>query len=203
MILIGITGIIGSGKTTVSNMLEKEGFVVIDLDRIAKDTLLQNDVIREIGSRFGKEYISGDRVNVERMKKTVFQNEDMLRILEGITHPKIVDRLFNDVDSIKKRGAKSIIIDGPLLFETGLYKRLDKIVVVSANPEALKERLIKRGMEQEDIEKRMVFQISLEEKEKLADIVLYNNGTMEGLKREVSKLSETIKGWEVEIDAPE
>jgi len=107
------------------------------------------------------------------------------------------------VDSIKKRGAKSIIIDGPLLFETGLYKRLDKIVVVSANPEALKERLIKRGMEQEDIEKRMVFQISLEEKEKLADIVLYNNGTMEGLKREVSKLSETIKGWEVEIDAPE
>ncbi|HNZ58352.1 MAG TPA: dephospho-CoA kinase [Syntrophorhabdaceae bacterium] len=203
MILIGITGIIGSGKTTVSNMLEKEGFVVIDLDMIAKDTLLQNDVIREIGSRFGKEYISGDRVNVERMKKTVFQNEDMLRILEGITHPKIVDRLFNDVDSIKKRGAKSIIIDGPLLFETGLYKRLDKIVVVSANPEALKERLIKRGMEQEDIEKRMVFQISLEEKEKLADIVLYNNGTMEGLKREVSKLSETIKGWEVEIDAPE
>ena len=161
MILIGITGIIGSGKTTVSNMLEKEGFVVIDLDMIAKDTLLQNDVIREIGSRFGKEYISGDRVNVERMKKTVFQNEDMLRILEGITHPKIVDRLFNDVDSIKKRGAKSIIIDGPLLFETGLYKRLDKIVVVSANPEALKERLIKRGMEQEDIEKRMVFQISL------------------------------------------
>lgn len=203
MILIGITGIIGSGKTTVSNMLEKEGFVVIDLDRIAKDTLLQNDVIREIGSRFGKEYISGDRVNVERMKKTVFQNEDMLRILEGITHPKIVDRLFNDVDSIKKRGAKSIIIDGPLLFETGLYKRLDKIVVVSANPEALKERLIKRGMEQEDIEKRMVFQISLEEKEKLADIVLYNNGTLEGLKREVSKLSETIKGWEVEVDAPE
>ncbi|HNQ62413.1 MAG TPA: dephospho-CoA kinase [Syntrophorhabdaceae bacterium] len=203
MILIGITGIIGSGKTTVSNMLEKEGFVVIDLDRIAKDTLLQNDVIREIGSRFGKEYVSGDRVNVEKMKKTVFQNEDMLRILEGITHPKIVDRLFNDVDSIKKRGAKSIIIDGPLLFETGLYKRLDKIVVVSANPEALKERLIKRGMEQEDIEKRMVFQISLEEKEKLADIVLYNNGTMEGLKREVSKLSETIKGWEVEIDAPE
>jgi len=203
MILIGITGIIGSGKTTVSNMLEKEGFVVIDLDMIAKDTLLQNDVIREIGSRFGKEYVSGDRVNVEKMKKTVFQNEDMLRILEGITHPKIVDRLFNDVDSIKKRGAKSIIIDGPLLFETGLYKRLDKIVVVSANPEALKERLIKRGMEQEDIEKRMVFQISLEEKEKLADIVLYNNGTMEGLKREVSKLSETIKGWEVEIDAPE
>jgi dephospho-CoA kinase len=203
MILIGITGIIGSGKTTVSNMLEKEGFVVIDLDRIAKDTLLQNDVIREIGSRFGKEYVSGDRVNVEKMKKTVFQNEDMLRILEGITHPKIVDRLFNDVDSIKKRGAKSIIIDGPLLFETGLYKRLDKIVVVSANPEALKERLIKRGMEQEDIEKRMVFQISLEEKEKLADIVLYNNGTMEGLKREVSKLSETIKGWEVEVDAPE
>ncbi|HPN97203.1 MAG TPA: dephospho-CoA kinase [Syntrophorhabdaceae bacterium] len=203
MILIGITGIIGSGKTTVSNMLEKEGFVVIDLDRIAKDTLLQNDVIREIGSRFGKEYVSGDRVNVEKMKKTVFQNEDMLRILEGITHPKIVDRLFNDVDSIKKRGAKSIIIDGPLLFETGLYKRLDKIVVVSANPEALKERLIKRGMEQEDIEKRMVFQISLEEKEKLADIVLYNNGTLEGLKREVSKLSETIKGWEVEVDAPE
>ena len=203
MILIGITGIIGSGKTTVSNMLEKEGFVVIDLDMIAKDTLLQNDVIREIGSRFGKEYVSGDRVNVEKMKKTVFQNEDMLRILEGITHPKIVDRLFNDVDSIKKRGAKSIIIDGPLLFETGLYKRLDKIVVVSANPEALKERLIKRGMEQEDIEKRMVFQISLEEKEKLADIVLYNNGTMEGLKREVSKLSETIKGWEVEVDAPE
>lgn len=201
MILIGITGIIGSGKTTVSSMLEREGFIIIDLDRIAKDTLAQKDVIREIGETFGKEYLSGDHVNIEKIRKAVFQDKDMIKMLEGITHPKIVKRLFDDVDRMKKMGAKSVIIDGPLLFETGLYRRLDKVVVVSTNPEALRERLIKRGMEQEDIRKRMAFQIPLEEKEKLADVVVQNNGTIEDLKREISKLSETIKGWEVEIDA--
>jgi len=201
MILIGITGIIGSGKTTVSSILEKEGFEVIDLDKIAKDSLSLKEVIRDIGNTFGEEYILGERVNIEKMRQTVFQNRKMLAMLEKITHPKIVDRLFEDIARKEKEGAKSVIIDGPLLFETGLYKRLDRIVVVSTMPEKLRERLIKRGMEEEDIKKRMALQIPLAEKEKMADVVVQNNGTVEDLKGEVERLSETIKGWEVETNA--
>lgn len=201
MIFIGITGIIGSGKTTVSSMLKKEGFEVIDLDRIARDALFLKDVMKEIENVFGAEYISGDRVNIERMRNSVFNSSDSLKKLEQIVHPKIIDMMFENAEEIRKKGAKSAIVDGPLLFETGLYKKLDKIVVVSTDPEMLPERLKKRGMDIEDFKRRMAFQVPLEEKESMADHVVRNNGTIEDIEKEVATLLEKIRGWEEELNA--
>ncbi|MCX5817869.1 MAG: dephospho-CoA kinase [Proteobacteria bacterium] len=201
MILVGITGIIGSGKTTVSSMLKKEGFEVIDLDGIAKEVLSLEDVKKEIGNVFGTEYISGDHVNIEKMRSAAFQNRDSLKKLEKIVHPGIVERLFRNAEQIKKSGAKSVIIDGPLLFETGLYKKMDRTVVVSTDAEMLTVRLKNRGMDEEDVKRRMAFQMPLKEKERTADWVVHNNGTVEDLKKETAMLLEKIKGWEVEPHA--
>ena len=201
MILVGITGIIGSGKTTAASMLKNEGFEVIDLDRIARDVLSLKEVKDEIGNIFGAEYVSGGRINIEKMRHAAFEDSSSLKKLEQITHPKIVEALFGNVEQVKKSGAKSVIIDGPLLFETGLYKKLDKIVVVSTNLEMLPGRLNNRGMDEEDVKRRMAFQMPLEEKERMANHVVHNNGTIEDTKKEIAILLKKIKEWEGEPHA--
>jgi dephospho-CoA kinase len=201
MILIGITGIIGSGKTTASSMLKKEGFEVVDLDRIAREVLFLEDVQDEIKNVFGEGYVSGGQVDIEKMRNTVFKDSSSIKKLEQIVHPKVREKLFSRAEQVEKSGSKSVIIDGPLLFETGLYKQLDKIVVVSAKLEALIQRLKNRGMDEEDVKRRMVFQIPLDEKEKMADHVVYNNGTIEDIKKEIAILLKKIKGWEEEPHA--
>ena len=201
MILVGITGIIGSGKTTVSSMLKEKGLEVIDLDRIAKEVLSLKNVKKKIGKIFGTEFISGDHVNIGKMRSAAFQNRDSLKKLEDIVHPAIVERLFRNAEQIEKSGAKSVIIDGPLLFETGLYGKMDRTVVVSTDAEILTGRLKNRGMDEEDFKRRMAFQVPLKEKEKMADWDMHNNGTVEDLKNETAMLLEKIKGWEVEPHA--
>ncbi len=201
MILIGITGIIGSGKTTVSNMLKKEGFEVVDLDSIAREVLFLNDVVKEIENIFGTEYVPGGQVDIEKIRNSVFKNSDSLKRLENIVHPRIIEMLFEKADQTRRKGVKSVVIDAPLLFETGLYKKLDKTVVVSTDAEKLPERLRKRGMDPEDVKRRMVFQIPLEEKERMADYVVHNNGTIEDVEREAATLLKKIRGWEEEPHA--
>jgi dephospho-CoA kinase len=198
MIVIGITGIIGSGKTTVSGMLKENGFTVIDLDSLAKQISDTDEVKGDIKKVFGREYIRLDNtLDVEKMRDLVFNNKECLKTLEGLIHPRVNAEMERVLTDRKAEGAKAVIVDGPLIFETGLHKRLDKIVVVSADADVIRERLIKRGMNKEDIGRRVSHQIPLREKEKAADYVLYNNGTEDDLKKEIRILLDRIKTWEV------
>jgi dephospho-CoA kinase len=198
MITIGITGIIGSGKTTVSRMLQQQGYTVIDLDVLAKQVSGTEEVKEDIKRVFGEFYVKEDNtVNVELLRDCVFRNTEQLRTLEGIVHPRIIREMERQAALRGTAGDKAVIIDGPLIFETDLHKRLDKIVVVSADINIIKKRLLGRGMDGEDIERRMTNQIPLKEKEKAADYVVFNNGTEDDLKKEISVLLEKIKIWEV------
>jgi len=196
MILIGITGIIGSGKTTVSSMLSHEGIPVIDLDRLGKEVTDYGEVVREILELFGAEFIVNDKANIEKMRKIAFVDTETRKKLEAIIHPRVRVELWRRINQFKAEGAPVVIVDAPLLFETGLYKKLDKVVVVSADMDKIKERLRLRGMEEEDANRRLPHQISLAEKEKMADHILYNNGTEEDLKKEIRALLLRIKEWE-------
>lgn len=197
MIKIGITGIIGSGKSTASQALKGRGVPVVDLDAVAKEVLTFKEVREDIERAFGPGCVENGTVVIEKLRDTVFADKDKLRQLEAITHPRIIGHLWKTIRGLEAAGQKAAIIDGPLLFETGLYKELDKTVVVSADMDIVRKRLAIRGMEAQDIEKRISHQIPLGEKEKAADYVLLNNGTREDLDREIEKLMERINEWEV------
>ncbi len=201
MITIGITGIIGSGKTTASAMLKKKGLPVIDLDDLAKKTLALKEVQEEITEKIGKGFVENGAIVVERLRDAVFVDRVKLGRLEEIVHPRVRGRLFEMIGEYKDEGAGTVIVDGPLLFETGLYKKLDKTIVVAADMGIIRKRLKKRGMSADDIEKRISHQIPLNEKEKAADLIVRNNGTKKDLDREIENLLERIKEWEVRPDA--
>jgi dephospho-CoA kinase len=201
MILIGVTGVVGSGKTTVSGMLRKQGFRIIDLDRIAKEIVEREEVIKDIQRAFGASYITEGKLDIKKVGKLVFYNKEDLKKLESIVHPKIMTDMQATVKNLEAQGTKMVIIDGPLIFEKGLHKELNKTVVVSAETEIIKDRLKKRGMDEEDMNRRMAAQIPLGEKEAQADHVIYNNGTMEDLEKEVDNFLKQIKEWEVEANA--
>lgn len=197
MITIGITGIIGSGKTTASAALKARGIPVIDLDALAKKMLTLAEVHEEIEREFGDGLVIDGQIVVEKLRDIVFADREKLRRLEGITHPRVRRELWREVGGLAEAGEKAIVVDGPLLFETGLYKELDRTVVVTAGMDVIRERLKLRGMAPDDIERRISNQIPLKEKEEAADYVLLNNGTREDLERNIEALLERINEWEV------
>jgi dephospho-CoA kinase len=202
MILIGVTGIVGSGKTTVSRMLRKQGFEIIDLDRIAKEIVNREEVVRDIQIAFGPPYVTDGKLDIGRVGELVFHDKEALNKLEGIVHPKVEADMHDRIKRLETDGTKAVIIDGPLIFEKGLYKDLNKTVVVSAKEETIRDRLKKRGMDEEDMNRRLAAQIPLKEKEARADHIIHNDGTMKDLEKEVDDLLKQIKEWEVELNAP-
>ncbi|MCX8110025.1 MAG: dephospho-CoA kinase [Syntrophorhabdaceae bacterium] len=198
MILIGVTGIIGSGKTTASRLIKEKGFNIVDLDRLAKEAFDREEVKKEIERAFGKDIIKEGKVSPERLKDIVFVDRERLRQLEEIIHPRVIEGIYRAAKELELKGIKSLIVDGPLIFEKGLNKNLNKIIVVSAEDKIIKERLKLRGMDEEDIDRRTSCQIPLKEKEKQADYVLYNNGTEKDLEVQIELLIDRIRKWEEE-----
>ncbi len=196
MIVIGLTGILGSGKSTVTALLRKRGLEVIDLDALAKNSLTWKETQDDIKKAFGPAYVIDGKVDVESLGRIAFTREN-LRMLEAIIHPRIVQEIRRRLDVLEKKGTPMVFIDHPLLFETGFYRRLDKIIVVTAAMNAIRERLKKRGMNPDDIERRLSFQISLEAKGKMTDYIIDNNGTEDRLVEQVDELLEKIMKGEV------
>ncbi len=201
MIIIGLTGILGSGKSTVAALLRKHGIDVIDLDALAKDSLNWKEIQSDIKQAFGEEYVVDGRVDVEKLRQIAFKKGDDLRRLEGIIHPHVRREAERRIAELERKGAGAAVIDHPLLFETGFHRRTDRVVVVSAPMDIIRSRLEKRGMRSDDVERRLSFQIPLAEKVKMADHVINNNGTEDQLKAEVDSLAEKITKWEVKEHA--
>jgi len=201
MIALGLTGVLGSGKSTVARLLKERGFDVIDLDGLAKESLDWKETQDDIRAAFGDEYVEGGIVDVERLRGAVFNEGNALRKLEAIIHPRVGAEVKKRIEALRERGARAVVFDHPLLFEKGFDKKVDKVVVVTANMETIKRRLEKRGMQADDVERRLSFQIPLAQKVASADYVINNNGTEEELEREVSLFLERLTSWEEERNA--
>ena len=201
MIALGLTGVLGSGKSTAARLLKERGFDVIDLDGLAKESLDWKETQDDIRAAFGDEYVEGGIVDVERLRGAVFNEGNALRKLEAIIHPRVGAEVKKRIEALRERGARAVVFDHPLLFEKGFDKKVDKVVVVTANMETIKRRLEKRGMQADDVERRLSFQIPLAQKVASADYVINNNGTEEELEREVSLFLERLTSWEEERNA--
>lgn len=193
--IIGLTGSIASGKSTVSAMLKRKGFPIVDADEIARLVVEPGSpVLLEISRQFGADIIKEDgSLNREKLGERIFGNAEEREKLNGIIHPAIRQEMLRQKDEWLLRGANTVIMDIPLLFESKLQSFVDKIIVVSVTPEIQKERLIARNvLSQEEADARISSQLPMKIKEQGADTVLRNNGTEEETEKQLEKV---LKEW--------
>jgi dephospho-CoA kinase len=198
MIVIGVTGVIGSGKSTVSRILSEIGYPVIDLDSIAHTVLDLNGVVDLIRDSIGSDVLSNGRVDRKKLAEKVFGDEHALSKLESIVHPLIVEKMSEAIERFRLKGEKVVFVDGPLIFETGTEHMFDKIVVVFAEKDQIVRRMRKRGLKKEEVLLRLSRQLPIELKEKMADYVIRNTGSKKELRQEIKRLMTKIREWEVE-----
>ena len=196
MLRVGLTGGIGSGKSTASNFFELFGSFVINADEEAKKILSSNETVQhELISEFGTDIIdvSGE-INKAKLARVAFQDEDHQQRLNSVIHPyiyKSIDDHFNDV--LKNGKFDIFIVDGALIFESGYDVHMDYIVVVTALLKNRMERaLARQTLSREEILKRIELQWPEEEKVNLADFVIHNDGSEEDLKNNVKILIEKL-----------
>lgn len=196
MLRVGLTGGIGSGKSTASNFFELFGSFVINADEEAKKILSSNETVQhELISEFGTDIIdvSGE-INKAKLAKVAFQDEDQQQRLNSVIHPYIYNSIDDHFNDILKDGKFDIfIVDGALIFESGYDVHMDYIVVVTALLKNRMERaLARQTLSREEILKRIELQWPEEEKVNLADFVIHNDGSEEDLKNSVKILIEKL-----------
>lgn len=193
--ILGLTGGIGSGKSTVSKIFSSMGLKIFDADLIAKNILESDLVKEEIKEKLGKEFINlkDNSINRDLLKKIVFNSSDKLEILNSIVHPKVL-KIYEELFLKFFESNEIVIFDVPLLFEVNLDKYCNKVIVVDIEKKLQIQRIKKRdGIDDELIEKIILKQISREERNLKADIIIENNGTLEELKIKVEKIIESIE----------
>jgi dephospho-CoA kinase len=184
---VAVTGGIGSGKTSVTNKFNELGVAVIDTDLIAHDLTQKNvDVLVEIKNIFGNKVFNGDTLSRKKLRETVFRNEDLLRSLERILHPRIrqdVKRKLQSVDS------EYAIVAIPLLSKKSDYDFIDRILVIDCEERIQIQRVISRnGFSEELVRSIMSKQLSRRDRNQLADDLIENNADIDSLHTKIEKL---------------
>lgn len=194
MILIGLTGGVATGKSTVAKMFKKCGAIVIDADELAREVVQPGKPAwRDIMRRFGKSVLNSDRtINRQILGQIVFRDQMKLRQLERIIHPRVTAEQERLTRQASRKDPKAVVIyDVPLLFEAGIDKRVDKTVVVTADRETQIMRLKKRnGFTRTEAVRRIDSQMPLAMKRLQADYVLDGTKHRQSLSRDVSRLFE-------------
>ncbi|MBQ2312426.1 MAG: dephospho-CoA kinase [Firmicutes bacterium] len=187
----GLTGGTGSGKTTVANFLTEMGYTVIDADVIARSlTDPGSEVLRLLAETFGEEILAEDGSLIrKRLGDIVFNNKEKLQQLNDIMGPSM-DKAFLKAlnDAVLERPYSKVFFDAPTLYESGREYMVDKVWVVAAGLETRIRRIMDRdGLSREQVLARMANQLPEEEKIRRADVVIYNDGTLEDLRCAVEK----------------
>lgn len=189
--VIGLTGGIASGKSTVSNMLRTIGWPIIDADLIAHQIVEPGSRgLSMIVERFGAEILQPDgSLNRRRLGQLVFNDAHALQDLNAIEHPLIIETIDQQLASFKKQQVPVVVLDVPLLFEVGLDQECDLVVVVAVDPSTELKRLMERNhYSKAEAQSRIAAQMPLTEKKRRADVVIDNSGTLEQTRAQVALL---------------
>lgn len=190
MLVVGLTGGIGSGKSAFAALLAERGAQVIDADAYGHEALRPGEPSwHSVVDQFGDEILVPATMEVDRqaLARIVFSDPDKLAALNAIVHPVIFARIADALERLSQTD-EVVVVDAALIIETGIYKALDALIVVRCDDRVRRERLAERGMALEDIEARITVQAPVEVLEQRADIVVDNNGTMEELAAEADRV---------------
>lgn len=191
-LVVGLTGGVGTGKTTVARMFREAGAEIVDADRIARGLLARDAASRrEIVRAFGRGILgSGGRIDRRLLGRRVFGDGRLRKKLNAILHPRIIRRIKEKVLRSKKC---VVVIDAPLLFETGLEKSVDAVIVVTASRETQARRYMARtGLSRGETLSRIASQLPLTEKIRSADFIINNNGTLKQTKEQVESIRRSV-----------
>ena len=189
MLLVGLTGGIGSGKSTVARMLQDRGAVVLDADGFARAAVVPGSAgLRSVVARFGRHILTAEgELDRPKLASIVFADPQALADLEAIVHPEVRRMIADGIQGMLDAD-RVVVLVNPLLIEMGTHRDCDVVVVVSVSPDTQIARSVARGMVEEDVRARIAAQLPLEERAKTADVLIDNEGSFAELEREVDVL---------------
>jgi dephospho-CoA kinase len=192
---IGITGSIGTGKSTVAQIIRQLGYMVLDADVIAKNQLAKNSQgYQQVLTTFGDEILTTDNeIDKNKLAKIVFNNKVELHKLESIVHPLVQKEIQKIKSEQSAKGAKALFYDVPLLFEKQMQSQFDEVILIAAEEKNQIQRIKTRNnWSNEEIAKRLSSQMKLEEKRKLSRYVIENDGDLISLQKQIELLLSKI-----------
>ena len=189
MLLVGLTGGIGSGKSTVAELLRRRGAVILSADAFAREAVVAGTPgFRRVVELFGPEVVGPDgELDRSALAAIVFADDERRAALESVIHPEVRRRIAEGVAG-EAGSDRVVVVDSPLLIETGAHRGVPLVVVVSASLPTQIERLVARGMSEADARARLAAQMPLEEKAAVADVLLDNEGGEDELRAQVDRL---------------
>ncbi len=177
-LLVGLTGGIATGKSTVSEILARLGAVLVDADQLAREVVAPGEpALAEVVREFGDVLRRDGTLDRKKLAAIVFAEPSRRKRLEAILHPAIRARFDARLDALTREGFEGIVVfDAPVMIESGGYKNMDRLIVVVTDEATQRARLVARDADVADGERRIASQMPLAEKAKLADYVIDNTG---------------------------
>jgi dephospho-CoA kinase len=197
MYLVGLTGGIGSGKSTVAARLVEHGVPVVDADQVAREVVEPGELaLADLVSHFGDGILSPTgALDRPALARVAFADDEQRAALDAIMHPRIHERIVERVTELLDQRATLVVVDHPLLLETDQAATFDAVVVVLAPEEVRVRRLVElRGLDEQDVRARLRAQADDETRRRLADHVLENDGDVEDLRRATDALLAELRG---------
>ena len=188
--ILGLTGGIASGKSTVSAYLAQNGALIIDADLIARQVVAKKSSgLKQIVAKFGGEILTASgELDRKKLGKLVFSNKELLKALTDITGPLIRTEILREIQAAKKAQVKLVVLDIPLLFETGYQTLCDKVMVVTIPSKSQLERVMKRdNLSAAEARKRIANQLPASKRNELADVLIDNSKSVAETYQQVLK----------------
>lgn len=195
MIVIGLTGGIASGKSTVAAELRRLGLPVFDADEASRQAVAAgSEGLKLVQQTFGSEYLTPTgELNREKVAALVFRDKEALKKLEAIIHKIVLSEADCFLQECRSQGCQAAVLDVPLLIECGWHEKVDVVWLVAVSiEEQIKRAMLRSGMPEADVKRRIAAQMSLEEKKAYAGVVFDNSGelenTLSAIRKEVKKI---------------
>ncbi|MBU5335272.1 dephospho-CoA kinase [Intestinibacter bartlettii] len=196
MLVLGLTGNIGCGKSSVSTIFMENNINIVDADIVARQIFDDKDLLNEVFSTFGESIKNQDgSLNRKALANIVFNDDEKLITLNNLTHPKIKQKILSKVEEYKNQGEKIVVIDAALLIEDDYLPYIDKLILITCRKDIQINRIMARdNCTKEEAISRINSQMSQEDKAKFADCIIDNSNSFEELEKKVLELISVLQG---------